>query len=122
MFAQEQVNQIQAKVQHALADAQKKAQERVKEFEVEAKKLVDMVGDRAQGQFKNMLSHAQVSTRDQVFNLGGELVKLGQRIQEMAKAAGTAAAGTAPAETAPKTEADKVAAAVEAGAQGPTVN
>ena len=111
MFAQDQVNQFQAQLKQTLADAQKKAQERAKEFEAEAKKLVDLVGDRAQAELKSFLGQAQVSTRDQVFNLGAELVKFGQRLQEMAKAAGTAAPGAAPTETTPKTEGEKIAAA-----------
>lgn len=109
MFAQEQVNQFQARVQQTIADAQKKAQERAKGLEAEVKKLVELFGDRAQAEMKHFLAQAQVSTRDQVFNLGAELVKFGHKIEELAKAAGTAAEGTAPVETAPKTEAEKIA-------------
>lgn len=110
MFAQAQVTQFQARFHQTINDAQKKAQERAKGVEAEVKKLVELFGDRAQAEMKQFLSQAQVSTRDQVFNLGAELVKFGQKIQELAKAAGTAAEGTAPAEMAPKTEAEKIAA------------
>ena len=110
MFAQAQVTHFQARLQQTIADAQKKAQERAKGVETEVKKLVELFGDRAQAELKQFLAQAQVSTRDQVFNLGAELVKFGQKVQELAKAAGTAAEGTASVETAPNTEAEKIAA------------
>jgi hypothetical protein len=85
MSATEQINNIQAKVQEKLAQVQKHAQVRAKELESEAKKAFELFGDRAQAELKQFLSHAQGSTRDQWSKFGAELVKLGNKVQEMAK-------------------------------------
>lgn len=115
MFAQQQVTQLQTRLQKTITDAQKKAQERAKGIEAEVKKLADLLGDRASAELKQFLAHAKVSTRDQVFNLGSELVKFGHKIEELAKveaaAAKASASDEAPVdETATKTEAEKLAA------------
>ncbi len=102
MSTNEQVNNFQTKVQEKLAQVQKLAQERAKELEVEAKKAFELFGDRAQAELKQFLAHAQGSTREQWAKFGGELVKLGTKLQEMAKEPAPAA-----------TEAEKIEKAQE---------
>ncbi len=84
MSATEQVSNFQVKVQEKLAQFQKVAQERAKGLEVEAKKAFDLFGDRAQAELKQFLATAQHSTREQWSKFGGELVKLGEKVQQMA--------------------------------------
>ena len=55
------------------------------ELESEAKKAFELFGDRAQAELKQFLSSAQGSTREQWSKFGAELVKLGHKVQEMAK-------------------------------------
>jgi len=85
MTATEQISSLQTKVQEKLAQVQKVAQERAKELEVEAKKAFELFGDRAQAELKLFLATAQSSTREQWGKFGGELVKLGEKLQQMAK-------------------------------------
>jgi vacuolar-type H+-ATPase subunit H len=90
MFQNEQVKQWEAKVQQTIAEAQKVAQARARQVEAEARKAFELLGDRAQAEMKQFLAHAQEGTREQWAKFGGELIKLGQKLQEMAKApAGT---------------------------------
>ena len=96
MFASEQVKQWESKVQHTIAEAQKVAQSRARQVEAEARKAFELLGDRAQAEVKQLLSQAQTGTREQWVKVGGEIIKLGTKIQELAKAPG---AETAPAAT-----------------------
>jgi hypothetical protein len=80
MFS-EQMNQIQSRLNETLGAAQKRAHE----FEAEARKIVETLGDRAQTELKVLLAQAQGLSKEQVAQLGGELVKLGTRLQEAAK-------------------------------------
>ena len=87
MFTSAQFNEFQIKVQEVLHAAQSRATARAKEFEAEAKKLFDLVGDRAQVELKSFLAGAKTDTRDSIANLGFEIEKFGKRIQELARAA-----------------------------------
>lgn len=80
MFA-EQMNQFQSRLNETLGAAQKRAQE----IEAEARKVVETLGDRAQAELKVLLTQAQGLSKEQVAHLGDELVKLGTRLQELAK-------------------------------------
>ena len=97
MFATDQVKQWESKFQHTIAEAQKVAQERARQVEAEARKAIGLLGDRAQAEVKQLLSQAQSGTRDQWVKVGEHFIKLGTKIQEMAKPA--AAEAAAPAET-----------------------
>jgi hypothetical protein len=75
-FSTEQMNEFQ-----------KKAAARAREFEQEARKVLETLGDRAQAEFKTLLQQAQTGSRQQLNTLGVELEKLGKKLQELAKAA-----------------------------------
>jgi|SRR5256885_3809318 len=85
MFTSGQFNEFQSRVQEVLHTAQARATARAKEFESEARKLFDLVGDRAQVELKSFLSGAKSDTRESVLNLGVEIEKLGKRLQEIAR-------------------------------------
>jgi F0F1-type ATP synthase membrane subunit b/b' len=87
MFTSGQLNEFQNRFQEVLQTAQARATARAKEFESEARKLLDLVGDRAQVELKSFLSGARSDTRDSVAHLGLEIEKLGKRLQEIARAA-----------------------------------
>ena len=87
MFTSGQFNDFQNRVQEVLHAAQTRATARAKEFESEARKLFDIVGDRAQVELKSFLAGARSDTRDSVANLGVEIEKLGKRLQEIARSA-----------------------------------
>ena len=106
MFQSEQVKQWETKVQKTIADAQKVAQQRARQVEAEARKAFELLGDRAQAEMKQFLAQAQEGTREGWSKFGGELVRLGQKLQEMAKHAAPVA--EAPAAT-PAQEAAKAA-------------
>ncbi len=84
MFSQEQVNEFQAKFFEAVQQAQTKAAARAREFEQEARKVLDTLGDRAQVEVKVLLQQAQAMSREQLHSLGVELEKLGKKLQELA--------------------------------------
>ena len=80
------MNDFQSKIQEAFQQAQSKATTRAREFEQEARKVLETLSDRAQAELKTLVSQAQVSSREQMNILGIELEKLGKRLQEMAAA------------------------------------
>ncbi len=80
------MNDFQSKIQEAFQQAQAKATTRAREFEQEARKVLETLSDRAQAELKTLVSQAQVSSREQMNILGIELEKLGKRLQEMAVA------------------------------------
>jgi hypothetical protein len=86
MFTTGQLSELQNRVQEVLHAAQSRATSRAKEFETEARKLLDLVGDRAQVELKSFLAGAKTDTRDSIANLGAEIEKFGKRIQELARA------------------------------------
>jgi hypothetical protein len=80
MFS-EQMSQIQSRLNETLSAAQKRAHE----LEAEARKIVETLGDRAQTELKVLLAQAQGLSKEQIAQLGTELVKLGTRLQDVAK-------------------------------------
>ncbi len=79
--------EFQTKFQERFQQAQAKATARAKEFEQEARKVLETLGDRAQAQYKSLISFAQKGSRERVTLLGVEIEKLGKKLQELAKAA-----------------------------------
>jgi DNA-binding NtrC family response regulator len=82
------MNDFQTKIQDAFQQAQVKAAARAREFEQEARKVLETLSDRAQAEVKTLLAHAQTSSREQMGILGIELEKLGKKLQELAATAG----------------------------------
>ena len=91
MFTSQQMNDF-------FTQAQTKASARAKEFEQEARKVLETLGDRAQAELKSLLQQALSGSREQLNTLGVELEKLGKKLQEIAAQAPKAA------EKAPETE------------------
>jgi hypothetical protein len=75
---------FQKRIEEAFNQAQTKAAARAKEFEVEARKVLETLGDRAQAELKVLLHQAQNISREQMGVLGVELEKLGKKLQELA--------------------------------------
>jgi hypothetical protein len=80
-----QIDSVQSKVQETFAHAQETATKRVQQLEAEAKKALEMLGDRAQSELKAFFATAQESTKNQWVKFGGELVKLGEKLQSIAQ-------------------------------------
>lgn len=78
------MTEFQTKIQERFQQAQAKAATRVREFEQEARKVLETLGDRAQAELKVFVEFAQKGSRDQILNLGIELEKLGKKLQEIA--------------------------------------
>ena len=99
MFA-EQINQFQARFTETFAAAQKWAQARARELEVEARKVLETLGGRAQAELKVLFQQAQGVSKEQVGQLGAELVKLGTHLQELSNSWKAAASASKPPEAA----------------------
>ncbi len=84
MSAVEQFSNFQNLAKEQFTKVAKVAQTRAKELETEAKKSLELLGDRAQVELAQLFAHAQGSTKAQWSKLGAELVKLGEKIQQMA--------------------------------------
>jgi hypothetical protein len=100
------MTEFQTKIQEAFQQAQTKATARAKEWEAEARKVLETLGDRAQAELKVLLQTAQKGSREQINTLGVELEKLGKKLQEIAaksasKAEATINGATPPAATPP---------------------
>jgi hypothetical protein len=93
MFTSEQVKQ-------AFGTAQAKAAAKAKEFEAEARKILEALGDRAQAELKVLIAATKSDTRDRIAVLGADIEKLGRKVQELARSAAIAKDGAA-SETAP---------------------
>jgi F0F1-type ATP synthase membrane subunit b/b' len=78
------MNDFQNKIQEAFQQAHVKATARAKEFEQEARKILETLGDRAQAEVRTLMAHAQNLSREQMAVLGVELEKLGKRLQDLA--------------------------------------
>lgn len=78
--------EFQSKFQERFQQAQAKAAARAREFEQEARKVLETLGDRAQAELKTLIEFAQKGSREQMTLLGVELEKLGKKLQERAKA------------------------------------
>jgi predicted trehalose synthase len=94
MFTSEQVKQ-------AFGTAQAKAAAKAKEFEAEARKVLEALGDRAQAELKVLISTARSDTRDRIAELGAELEKLGRKVQELARTPAAASKEPQAAESGP---------------------
>ncbi len=77
---------FQSKIHDAFTQAQTKASARAREFEAEARKVLETLGDRAQAEVKTLLQNAQSSSREQMHTIGVELEKLGKKLQELSQA------------------------------------
>jgi len=88
MFTSDQVKQ-------AFGTAQAKAAAKAKEFEAEARKVLEALGDRAQAELKVLISAAKSDTRDRIAELGADLEKLGRKVQELARTPAVAKDGGA---------------------------
>src|SRR3954467_14773872 len=93
MFTSEQVKQ-------AFGTAQAKATAKAKEFEAEARKVLEALGDRAQTELTVLISAAKSDTRGRIADLGAEVEKLGRKVQELGRTPVAAREGS-PAETGP---------------------
>lgn len=98
----DQINQFQARFSETFTAAQKRAQARARELEVEARKILETLGDRAQAELKDLIQQAQGLSKEQVAQVGAELVKVGTRLQEIAKSWKASAADSAKAPAASK--------------------
>jgi F0F1-type ATP synthase membrane subunit b/b' len=78
------MSEFQSKLHEAFQQAQAKAAARAKEFEQEARKVLETLGDRAQAELKVLFEFAQKGSREQMTILGVELEKLGKKLQERA--------------------------------------
>jgi F0F1-type ATP synthase membrane subunit b/b' len=97
------MTEFQTRIQEAFQQAQTRAATRAREFEQEARKVFETLGDRAQAEFKTLLETATKGSRSQIAALGVELEKLGKKLQEIAaRAAGRESAdGAAKPESSP---------------------
>ncbi|MCA1828262.1 MAG: hypothetical protein ABR567_22230 [Myxococcales bacterium] len=78
------MSDFQTRLHEAFQQAQNKASARARDFEKEARKVFETLGDRAQAELKTLLQTAQTSSREQMHTLGVELEKLGRKLQELA--------------------------------------
>ena len=92
------MSEFQTRIQEAFQQAQTRAATRAREFEQEARKVLEKLGDRAQAELKLLLQNAAKGSREQLAALGAELEKLGKKLQDIAaKAANGATKPEAPA-------------------------
>ena len=98
-------NGFQAKVQEQLKGVQEMAREGAKELEAEARKAFASLNEKTQAELKGWLTTAQATSREQIVALGGELMKLGKRLQDIASRAQESAKAKA-AQSQPETPAE----------------
>jgi len=80
MFTTEQFKQ-------AFGTAQARATAKAREFEAEARKILEALGDRAQAELKVLISQTKGGTRAQIVQVGSEIEKLGRKLQDLARSA-----------------------------------
>jgi len=95
------MSEFQSRLHGAFQQAQAKAAARAKEFEQEARKVLETLGDRAQAELKVFVEFAQKGSREQMAILGVELEKLGKKLQVMAARNGETAANSSTPPTPP---------------------
>ena len=78
------MTEFQTRIHEAFQQAQTRAASRAREFEQEARKVLETLGDRAQAELRTLLQNAAKGSRDQIAALGAELEKLGKKLQEIA--------------------------------------
>jgi phytoene/squalene synthetase len=84
------MSEFQTRIQEAFQQAQSKATARAKEWEQEARKVLETLGDRAQAEFKVLVQKAQTGSLEQLGAIGIELEKFGKKLQEIAAKAAEA--------------------------------
>src|SRR5260370_35905178 len=99
---------LQKRIEEAIQHAQSKAAARAREFEAEARKVLETLGDRAQAELKALLQKGQATSRGQMGILGVELEKLGKKLQELATAPKAPEAAHAAAENATQAPSESV--------------
>jgi hypothetical protein len=62
----------------------REAEQKVRAFDKDARKMAETLGDRAQAGLKEIVQLAQTGSREQVQALGAELEKLGKKLQTAA--------------------------------------
>lgn len=95
------MTEFQTRIQEAFHQAQTKATARAKEWEKEARKVLETLGDRAPADFREFLLNAQKRSYEQLGALGVELEKLGKKLQEIAAKSAPAAAASVNGATPP---------------------
>jgi hypothetical protein len=100
--------EFQKKIEEAMKNAQSKAASRAREFEAEARKVLETLGDRAQAELKTLLLKGQATSREQMGILGVELEKLGKKLQQLAIAPKAPEAAHAAAENATQAPSESV--------------
>jgi hypothetical protein len=95
------MTEFQTKIQEKFQQAQVRAAARAKEWEQEARKVLETLGDRAQAELKVLFQTAQKGSREQINTLGVELEKLGKKLQEIAAKSATKAEATVNGQTPP---------------------
>ena len=78
------MTEFQTKIHEAFQQAQTRAAARAREWEQEARKVLETLGDRGQAALKVLFQNAQKGSREQIHTLGVELEKLGKKLQEIA--------------------------------------
>jgi len=78
------MSEFQTRIQEAFQQAQARAATRAREFEQEARKVLETLGDRAQAELRVLLQNAAKGSCEQLTAVGVELEKLGKKLQEVA--------------------------------------
>ena len=78
------MSEFQTRLQEAFQQAQARATTRAREFEQEARKVLETLGDRAQAELRVLLHNAAKGSCEQLTAVGVELEKLGKKLQEVA--------------------------------------
>ena len=78
------MSEFQTRIQEAFQQAQARAATRAREFEQEARKVLETLGDRAQAELRVLLHNAAKGSCEQLTAVGVELEKLGKKLQEVA--------------------------------------
>src|SRR5437763_14370506 len=87
------MTEFQTRIHEAFQQAQTRAATRAREFEQEARKVLETLGDRAQAEFRTLLQNAAKGSREQISALGLELEKLGKKLQDVAARSAVKAEG-----------------------------
>jgi hypothetical protein len=94
------MSEFQARIQEAFQQAQTRAATRAREFEQEARRVIETLGDRAQAELRVLLQNATKGSREQLAALGVELEKLGKKLQDIAAKAAQSNGAAKPETTA----------------------
>jgi len=78
------MTEFQTRIHEAFQQAQARAASRAREFEQEARKVLETLGDRAQAELRTLLQNAAKGSSGQIKAVGLELEKLGKKLQDIA--------------------------------------